>query len=130
MNDKKMVLAKDTANAYIVYRFGITGKIEFEFPEKTKESWNSFRYSYYLRGGDKKNEGLDLNYVCFLNGQFKYIIYNCYASSDEKSTCGIKVIDTTKHKTTEIKGDIRSVKGSLTGFRDNGLLKIDDELPE
>ena len=123
-NNKKMVLARDSTNKYIVYRFGDNDKIEFEFPEKVKNSWNKFTYSFYLRGGGKQNEGLDLNYVYFIRGSFKYIIYHTYSAVEEKSKCGIKVVDTTINKMVDIGGNINTIEGNLTDFRDNNLLQI------
>ena len=71
-NGKRVVLAKDKTNSYIVYRYGTKSKIEFEFPTKSKESWLKFKYSFYLRGGGTSNEGMDLNYIYFTNENFKY----------------------------------------------------------
>ena len=66
-NGKKVTLNKDTANNYVIYRFGTKEKIEFEFPGKSKSSWTDFKYSFYLRGGGTQNEGMDLNYIYFTN---------------------------------------------------------------
>ena len=38
---KHVVLAKDKDNAYLVYRYGTTDSIEFEYPEKNKDSWGA-----------------------------------------------------------------------------------------
>jgi hypothetical protein len=129
-NGKKMVLAKDSTNKYIVYRFGTKDKIEFEFPEKNKASWDKFTYCFYLRAGGKENEGMDLNYVYFINNKSRYIIYNTYHAANEKPECGIMVIDTTTKKKVDIKGNINTAKGTLIDFRDNNLLQIGDELFE
>lgn len=126
-NNKKMVLAKDSTNKYIVYRFGSNDRIEFEFPGMNKTSWKKFTYSFYLRGGGKENEGLDLNYVFFSSTHYKYIIYHTYSAEDEKYTCGIKVLDITTKKTVNIKGNAATIEGNLIDFRDNKLLEIGDE---
>ena len=56
-NCKKMVLAKDKNNNYLIYRFGSTQKIELEYPkDKNMLSWSKFRFSFYLRGGGVQNE--------------------------------------------------------------------------
>ena len=123
-----MILAKDSTNKYIVYRFGTNDKIEFEFPKKMKDSWSMFTYSFYLRGGGKQNEGLDLNYVYFTSGNFKYIIYHTYFAREGKSKCGIKVVDTTSNKTVDVRGNINTMEGNLTDFRDNNLLEIRDDI--
>lgn len=124
---KKMMLAKDKNNKYIIYRFGTKNKIEFQYPEKTKESWHKFIYSFYLRGGGKMNEGMDLNYVVFTNQNYKYIIYYSYFAVQEKVNIGVKIIDLKTKKTIDIKGDYKTLKGNLTNFRDNNLINFDDE---
>jgi len=129
-----MVLAKDTANRYLVYRFGTKDKIDFTFPDKignpdeAKQSRNKFKYSFYIRGGEKQNEGLDLNYVYFSNGKFKYVIYQTYSANESESRCGIKIIDLATKKTIDIKGKIESIRRDLKDLRDSSLLEIGDEL--
>ena len=127
-NGKKVTLNKDTANNYIIYRFGTKDKIEFEFPGKSKRSWTNFKYSFYLRGGGTQNEGMDLNYIIFTNNGFKYVIYDTYFSVGNKKDIGIKIINLKTNKTTKIKGDRKSQAGTLVEFRHNNLLEIGDEL--
>jgi hypothetical protein len=122
---KTMILAKDKKDAYIVYRFGTKDKVELEVLDKTKKQ---FKYSFYLRGGGKANEGMDLNYVYFINKGFKYVVYSTSTAIDGKYEVGLKVIDLKTEKAINIKGKVKTVKGTLTDFRDNGLLEIGDEL--
>jgi hypothetical protein len=122
---KTMVLAKDKKDAYIVYRFGTKDKVELEVLDKTKKQ---FKYSFYLRGGGKANEGMDLNYVYFINKGFKYVIFSTSYAIDDKYEIGLKVIDMKTDKVTTIKGIVKTKKGTLTDFRDNGLLEIGEEL--
>ena len=125
---KKVTLNKDKNNQYIIYRYGSDKKIELEFPSKSASSWKSFNYSFYLRGGGSQNEGMDLNYVYFTNNNYQYIIYDTYYAVGEKHSIGIKIIDLKTKKTTDIKGNIKTRKGTLIDFRDNKLLEITDEL--
>lgn len=127
-NGKKVTLNRDTGNKYIIYRFGTNNKIEFAFPNKTKNSWQSFTYSFYLRGGGTQNEGMDLNYVYFVNKGFKYVLYDTYFAGMSNQKLGIKIIDLTIKKETNIRGKRKTKKGTLVGFRDTNLLKIGDEL--
>lgn len=127
---KKVMLAKDKANAYIIYRFGTKDKIEFEYPDKSKDSWSKFTYTFYFRGGGADNEGLDLNYVSFTNKGYQYIIYDTYSAVENKTSFGIKVINSKTKKTSNIPGLPKTQKGTLIDFRENGLLKIGDELFE
>ena len=123
-----MVLSKDKSNGYIIYRFGTKAKVEFEFPEKSIDSWKKFKYSYDIRGGGTQNEGLDLNYIYFENNGFKYVIYDNYVAADKKSYVGIYVIDLKTNISTDIKGLYSTRKGTMADFRDNGLLEIGDEI--
>ncbi len=126
--DKQVYLVKDTSNKYISYRYGTKDKIQFEYPATEKDSWSRFTYSYYLRGGGKANEGMELNYVYFTNGGYQYVIYHTYFAAGEKSEIGIKVTDLKTHKTVDIKGNYKTRRGTLVDFRDNGLLALGDEL--
>ena len=127
-NGKIVTLNKENNNHYIVYRFGTRNKTEFEYSDTTKSSWTKFTYSFYLRGGGVQNEGMDLNYVYFINKNYKYVIYNTYVAADEKISVGIKIVDLKTGKISNIKGDIKTRKGTLSDFRDNGLLKIGEEI--
>ncbi|MEA4832839.1 hypothetical protein SDC9_118917 [bioreactor metagenome] len=111
---------------YIVYRFGKEDNIELEYPENIADSWNKFTYSYYLRGGGADNEGMDLNYLTFINCGFEYRIYEEYTASDNKTRVGIKITDTVTKKETEIKGLSGSIIGSLIQLRNNNKIKIDN----
>ena len=127
-NGKKATLNREKNNRYIIYRFGTQNKIEFEYPDTTKSSWTKLTYSFYLRGGGVQNEGMDLDYVYFTNRNYKYVIYNTYVAVGEKTDVGIKIIDLKTGKSSGIKGNIKSRKGSLSDFRDNNLLTIGEEI--
>jgi hypothetical protein len=127
---KKMVLAKDKNNEYIIYRFGTLKKIEFEFPDKTIDSWNKFTYSFYLRGGGIENDGLDLNYINFRNNEYNYEIYETYYSVENETNYGIEVTNLTNNKIVYIKGDKNKIKGTLMDFRNNNLIKKDVEIDD
>lgn len=127
---KKLVLAKERNDKYIIYRFGTKNKIEFEFPEKTKASWDKFTYIFYMRGGGIQNEGMDLNYIKFINGDYKYVIYDTYYAVENETSIGIKITNLKNNKTTDIKGKKSTQKGNLVDFRFNKLLKIEDEPEE
>ena len=119
---KTAVLASDSDNKYIVYRFGTKDNIELEYPASLDNtSWQKFTYSYYYRGGGKMNAGMDLNYVDFTNNDYNYRIYNEYYSEDDSVSNGILVTDS-KSNETDIKGINKTVKGSLVELRFNELI--------
>ncbi|HEV3224131.1 MAG TPA: hypothetical protein VGZ90_14695 [Puia sp.] len=121
---KYMTLAKDSANKYIVYRFGTKDTVEFEYPEKNRSSWSKFKYGFYLRGGGVQNEGEDRNYIYFSNKNIRYTIYDTYYAIGSKSFIGIKVLDPGVGKPIDIRGEYRTKQGTMIDFRDNKLLEI------
>lgn len=127
-NGKRLTLNKRKIDNSIVYRFGTKDRVEFEFPGKAGNSNKDFKYSFYMRGGGAQNEGMDLNYVYFSNNGFKYVIYDTYAAVGHKQETGVKIINLKTQKITDIKGSLKTRKGTLIDFRDNKLLDIGDEL--
>jgi hypothetical protein len=129
-NGKVVTINKDKDDNYLVYRFGTKSKIELQYPAALNNNWKDFFYSYYLRGGGPGNEGLDLNYLYFINEGFKYVVYENYEAITGKTTIGIKIINVKTSKTTAVTGITKTRKGSLAQFRDNNLISKSDELFE
>ena len=119
------VCISKTDQEYIVYRFGNKEKVELEFPEDKTDSWSKFVYSYYLRGGGKENEGMDMNYLMFENGGYTYEIYQEYTAVDESTKVGVRIKDKSTKKETDIKGLPDTLNGSLIDLRGNDKIKID-----
>lgn len=130
-NGKIATLSKDKNNQYIVYRFGTKDKIELEYPEKNKNSWDKFKFSFYHRGGGKENSGMELDNVWFTIDEFEYAVFSAYHAGDESNAesfeVGVKVQNLNTGKETRIMAEKNSVKGSLHQFRDNQLLEIDQD---
>lgn len=126
---KHVLLAKDKQDMYIVYRFGKSTKIELEFPKATTDSWSKFTYSSYLRPAQEQAEGMDLNYVYFINGKFKYVLYETTVSGEETiNNIGIRVMNIDTGKVlADIKGIKSTQRGSLLDLRDNELIAKGDE---
>ncbi len=127
-NGKKVTLNKDKANKYIIYRLGNKNKIEYEFPGNLKTSWKDFYYTFSLREPGPSNEGKDLSYIYFYNKDFLYVIYDEYFYTGNKHEIGLKIINRKSNQKTIIKGDIKTLKGTLANFRENNLLEITDDL--
>ena len=128
---KYVMLAKGEHDAYIVYRFGTADSIEFEYPEKNRDSWKKFKYAYYLRGGGVQNAGMDLNYLYFVNNGYKYYIYDVYyAEKGRNSGIGVGVTNLETNKTATIKGAEKTRKGTILDLRDNNLVERDTDLIE
>jgi hypothetical protein len=125
---KKVLLAKDSSNRYLIYRFGNKKNVMFEYPEKDENSFKKFQYSFYLRGGGSKQNGIDLNYLFFRKEHIKYCLFSKYYVKNKKLKIGLKITDLKKNKTVTYHGLRRSLKGNLTDFRDNNLVQVVDEL--
>jgi len=110
---------------YIRYRFGFNDSIEFEYPKDKENSWNAFRFSSYLRGGGASNEGLDLNYLTFVNGSYEYKIYDEYSAADDSYHVGVIVTDLNTKNETDMIGDSTTKQGSLSNLRGSDIPQED-----
>ncbi len=125
-SDKAVALCKSKEEPdYIVYRFGTSKHVEFEYPDNPAESWDKFTYSYYLRGGSTENEGLDLNYVTFEYRGSSYAIFQEYASEADATDVGIRITDLTSFEETILKASEDSIIGDLRELRDSDKIQID-----
>lgn len=125
---KKVVLAKEKDDKYLVYRFGTKDKIEMEFPGDRQNGWSKFKYSYYNRGGGKSNAGIEIQNIIFENDGYKYVIYYNYSAEEDEQTVGILVMNETTGKESKIIGNTDTVEGSLMQIRESGLLEMADEM--
>ncbi len=126
-----ILLQKD--EKYMVYRFGTDEKLELQFPEELSNTFKQFSYNYYFRGGGAANAGLDLNYLSFSGDTHKFIIFQEYSAEGEEGegeseSVGIRIVNLKTKKEIKIKGISSTVSGDLMIFRDNGLVKIVDEI--
>lgn len=126
---RNVAVVRDSANRYIAYRITKDGNVQLEFPARKAGSWKQFTYSYYLRGGGPENEGLDLNYVSFTNGNYRYTVYETYAASGDKTDVGVEVKDLKKNTVTKFPGVGSTRQGTLIGFRDSELIERREGTP-
>jgi len=122
LKGKKVVIAMDKNEGYLVYRYGNSSHVEFEFPKNNDGSWKQFTYSYWLRGGGIENEGIDLNYLQFTHEGIKYVIYHTYYAADNSKQIGIRIFNLKNNKKYHLKGIIATQKGSLIDLRNNELI--------
>lgn len=124
---KQLSVCIDKHGKYIVYRYGSKNKIELEYPkEKDFSSFKKFEYSEYKRGGGIQNSAMELTYLAFTNNAINYVVYDTYFAEGDKLNAGIKVIDESKNKITDLKGLQKSIKGNLSDLKDK--VKEGDEL--
>ncbi|UII77648.1 hypothetical protein LV716_07735 [Flagellimonas sp. HMM57] len=125
---KELVIAMDSNEEYLVYRYGSENNIELEFPENLGTSWNKFKNSWYFRGGGVQNDAMDIDYLYFDKDGYRYIVFQESYAKSEVIQYGIKVINLKTSKKTIIKADPETVKGSLSIFRDMKKIEKGDEL--
>lgn len=127
-NNKRLVIAKDTSNKYLVYRFGTDSRIELEYPTQTQNSWEHFKYSWKIKNGGIKNQSKDLNYLYFTRGRYKYVVYQEYTPKLSKRITGIRIINSRTKDTTNIKAKVPHIDGSLKKLRGNNKINKGEEL--
>jgi hypothetical protein len=71
---------------------------------------------------------MDLNYLYFQTGNYKYVVYQEYIAQKGETDYGIKIINLKTGKTTNIKAKAETTKGTLTNFRNNKKIGKGDEL--
>ncbi len=125
-----LVVALDSTEDYLVYRYGTAENIELRFPDDLSASWDLFRYSWYLRGGGMENEGMELDYLYFDRGQYRYVVFQEYYARSEEISSGIKVIDRLTDKRTTIDAHPDSVEGTLLSIRFLERIQEGDEFFE
>jgi hypothetical protein len=122
-------IVKDKKDAYLVYRYGTPGKMELQFPEQLdSSSWKQFVFSWYHRGGGIANEGLELNYLVFVNKGIRYVVSDTYRIVGNKPGLRIRVINEATKKETTIPGIYKTRKGALALLRDNELVEVGEDL--
>jgi hypothetical protein len=122
---KTLMLALDTANKYIVYRYGTAKHIEFEYPKDTVNSFDNFKRFYYVRYGGYPNAGTEISQVEFTNQGFTYKLYDQSFTLDEgyRSEIGVTIQNNKTNKETQIKGLVKTQKGSLIGLKESETYK-------
>ncbi|MBS7565783.1 hypothetical protein KHS38_15350 [Mucilaginibacter sp. Bleaf8] len=125
---KTLILALDTANKYIVYRYGTEKHIEFEYPKDTVNSFDKFKRFYYVRYGGYPNAGIEISQIEFANEGFTYKLYDQLFTLDEgyRSEIGVTIQNNKTYKEIQIKGLVKTQKGSLIGLKESELIKLSD----
>lgn len=119
-NSNKIVsicVAKD--QSYIVYRYGTKDTIELEYPKDRTNSWSDFTFRHFI-----PESGPDTNELSFLNNGIGYDIYE--VNKQNGITLEVDVYDSNSTKQiSNITGDSNTMVGSLSSFRSNGKIRID-----
>ena len=127
VSQKKALIAYDTANRKMVYRFGTKKSTELEISHDTSsytcdyvdtnEYKNTFSYNFYYRCCGAANLGENDNYFEFINNGFFYSVYYEYTAVGNSTQIGIRVTNLTTNKESEINGILKTQKGGLDDYR-------------
>jgi hypothetical protein len=125
---KKIVLiAIDTVHYKVIYRFGTTTTTELEIIHDTVSGdcdvtdtdiyRNTFSYNYYYRWGGAENLGEQDDYFEFINNGIFYSVFYEYYADGNSADIGIRVTNLQTKKEVDIKGKLKTQKGSLEVLR-------------
>lgn len=128
VNGKSIAVCKNKKTALLVFRMGTKDKMELQFPAEANENEKVFSYSHYMRGGGESNEAIDLNYLYFVYRGIKYVVYETSYAKENKVNSGIKMIDISTAKVTDLKGLEKTKRGSLIALRDSITVVEGDEM--
>ncbi len=126
-NGKRMVLAVDTANKYLVYRYGTRKRVELEYPADMDNSFKKLRLFHYMRGGGVQNDAEDLKQLQFTINGVTYKLYDNWYAVGNRSECGIVIPGTRMAHTVTIKAIARTKKGGLESLIDNEAIPSANE---
>ncbi len=125
-NLKWISVCKEKNGDYIVYRFGNQNKIELQYPGiLDSTSWQQFTFQGYSRGGGKQNAAMRFGFLGFYNNEVHYEVYDSWNAEDDRESCGIWI--ERDNKTIELKGNLKSRKGSLVELINEDKIKKESE---
>ncbi len=115
---KRAVIAVDTADKYIVYRYGTSKKIELEYPGRDTASWRKMQFYWYRHPSSGENNGFDMYNISFVRDTFRYVVFLTNAGDEGGEHLGIIILNLKGKILAEIPGDLRTLKGHLMALRD------------
>jgi len=127
-SNKVLSVCKENSSAYLVYRFGVKGKIELVYPSLLNESsWGRFVFSGRRRHGGKENAGFGDYTLSFSSGGNEYAVFQQWSYEDNTYDIGIEV--QTHGKSITLLGNQKTQKGSLVLLESEGkrLPNVNDQ---
>ena len=118
-SNKILSICKESSSTYLVYRFGVKGKIELIYPNLLDEmSWKKFVFSGRRRDGGKENAGFGDYTLSFSRGGNEYTVFQQWSYEDNSYDIGINV--QTHEKFITLLGNQKTQKGSLVLLESEG----------
>jgi len=84
-------------SGYLLYRFGVPGKIELEFPDNRAESLKVFKYSHYFRAK------VDYTEISFTRNGFTYSVFDDYNGEERPTVAEQGLTVTPENSKKEVK---------------------------
>lgn len=112
-NERKLIVAYNPADDKLVYRFFSKDSLELELPDKGIDPWGFFSYMDGHQKVALNGRQMDLNYLVFTNGGYRYEIYDNYNVAGGGRVVGVDVIKISDQSVTHISGDAERAVGSL-----------------
>lgn len=117
-NNKIASLCEGEDGAYLAYRYGVSEKVELQYPEKLdKSSWEKFKLTAYSRGGGVENDAMGDYSLSFKNHDAQYVISQNWRLAENEYFIGVLV--EADGKRYVLQGDKDSQIGSLTRLEEN-----------
>ncbi len=128
LEGNKIVLARDTSDAYTIFRLGTEKRVEQQYPDIASGNFELLKYVFYFRGGGSSNEGMDLNFITYKTYYNRYLIYDTWEAIEDKREVGVKIMDREGKLLKQMEADPKTIRGTLVDFRFNDWAeKIDYE---
>ncbi|MDR6941634.1 hypothetical protein [Mucilaginibacter pocheonensis] len=124
---KRLVLAIDSNNKYLVYRYGSQNHVELQYPRDLDNSFSLFKYAYKSKNAGVINSNFGYSQLHFSNIEFTYNIYNQYDRMGSITRIGLIVTNNKTHKKTLIQGNLKSLKGQLSDLTNIPAIKLQNE---
>lgn len=114
-SNKRLMIAMDKSEKYLVYRYGSEDKVELEFPSDKTNSWSQFAYHRYTRPAPESMTNLSLSFTI---GDFTYSVYDNTSEGENDAgehvsshECGINI--NRDRSNIDIEGLLETRVGSL-----------------
>ena len=120
---KRLTIAIDKAQNYLVYRYGTAGKVELTFKMNRNEKPVRFEYIEENNYGYSRYE---IRNLVFSINDYQYTIYdnNIEAHKTAADGVGIKIKNTKSGKTITLNGDKNSKQGKLDFLKTINWIKL------
>ena len=117
-NQKRVVVAVDNNDKYIVYRYGTKQHIELQYPAPDSNSWKKMQYYWYLRPSMGKNDGYDIYSLSFVADTFRYVVVQSNAGDEGGESLYVQVLNLKGSILATFPANRQTCKGHLMDLRD------------